>query len=184
MKLSLLALVVGLQAAWMLGTVFQQERRLAEGQLILLETRPVDPRDLLRGDYVILGYDISLVPTASVVPPAPDGVPIEAGSPVFVELRQEGEFHTLHRASLTSLDPDPGNVVLRGRVSSRSWADRGETLLRVQYGLERYYVREGTGNPIGKLTVQVAVARSGNALIKQVFLDGVPYVEAMKLQVP
>ncbi|MBI3416759.1 MAG: GDYXXLXY domain-containing protein, partial [Verrucomicrobia bacterium] len=55
MKLKLLLLVLGLQTAWILAPTFQQERALHEGQLILLETRPVDPRDLLRGDYVTLG---------------------------------------------------------------------------------------------------------------------------------
>ncbi|HEY4984953.1 MAG TPA: hypothetical protein VIJ24_07790 [Verrucomicrobiae bacterium] len=33
-------------------------------------------------------------------------------------------------------------------------------------------LREGTGNPRGKLTVQAVVAASGNAAIKQVFADG------------
>ncbi|HEY8899147.1 MAG TPA: GDYXXLXY domain-containing protein, partial [Chthoniobacterales bacterium] len=32
------------------------------GPRYLLQTRPVDPRDLLRGDYVILGYEISTPP--------------------------------------------------------------------------------------------------------------------------
>jgi uncharacterized membrane-anchored protein len=52
--------------------------------------------------------------------------------------------------------------------------------VHVEYGLERYYVREGTGNPRGKITVQAAVPDSGQAQIKQVFVDGKPYGEAMK----
>lgn len=48
------------------------------------------------------------------------------------------------------------------------------------YGLERYYVREGTGNPRGKLTVEAVVPASGQARIKQVFVDGKPYAKAMK----
>ena len=32
---------------------------LSSGQEVVLQTVPVDPRDLLRGDYVILRYDIS-----------------------------------------------------------------------------------------------------------------------------
>ena len=50
----------------------------------------------------------------------------------------------------------------------------------MEYGLERYYVREGTGNPVGKLTVQAAVPDSGLAKIKAVFVDGKPYAEVMK----
>ena len=54
MKTRLLILVLALQCAWLLGTALVQERALREGTVIRLETRPVDPRDLLRGDYVIL----------------------------------------------------------------------------------------------------------------------------------
>ena len=35
---------------------------LRDGQEILLKVEPVDPRDLLRGDYVRLGYEISRIP--------------------------------------------------------------------------------------------------------------------------
>lgn len=54
MKRNLFILILALQSAWLLGTVFVQERALRAGVVILLETRPVDPRDLLRGDYLIL----------------------------------------------------------------------------------------------------------------------------------
>ena len=65
MKTKLLVLVLALQSAWLLGTAFTQERILRVGQLILLETQPVDPRDLLRGDYVrlndaVLGRQIKI----------------------------------------------------------------------------------------------------------------------------
>ena len=59
MKLKLLALVLGLQVAWILATVTTQELNLRSAPTVLLETRPVDPRDMLRGDYVILSYKIS-----------------------------------------------------------------------------------------------------------------------------
>ena len=51
MKLKLLILILALQTAWILGTVVIQERALTSGKLVMLETRPVDPRDLLRGDF-------------------------------------------------------------------------------------------------------------------------------------
>ena len=35
---------------------------LRAGRDVTLLTRPLDPRDFLRGDYVVLGYDISSVP--------------------------------------------------------------------------------------------------------------------------
>lgn len=38
---------------------FQKERLLSNGQLILLELAPVDPRSLMQGDYMRLRYAIS-----------------------------------------------------------------------------------------------------------------------------
>lgn len=183
MKSKLLLLVVGLQTAWVLGTVTVQERQLAEGQLVLLETRPVDPRDLLRGDYLILGYPIQDVPRAAFSSAATEVLP---GRDVFVELQAAGEFHTVARASTDRFEPAPGNVLVVGKASYPPWRPPGPIQATnlppvfVDYGLGRYYVHEGTGNPGGKLTVQAAVPKSGRPLIKQVFVDGVPYAEAMQ----
>ena len=41
MKLKLLFLVLALQTAWILGTTFVQERALAGGKVVLLETRQI-----------------------------------------------------------------------------------------------------------------------------------------------
>jgi len=179
-KRNLFILVLALQSAWVLYTVATQERALRSGTTILLETRPVDPRDLLRGDYVILNYKISSIPTNLFSPPLTNTLPY--GRPVWVALSPRGEFHELVRASTDCFEAGPGEVMLRAK--SRWW-DGGRTASRevgVEYGLERYFVREGTGNPRGKLTVQAVVPHSGRANIKQVFLDGKPYGEAMKDQ--
>jgi uncharacterized membrane-anchored protein len=175
MKLKLLLLVLALQSAWILGTTFVQERALAGGKVVLLETRPVDPRDLLRGDYVTLSYKISDV---TLTPPVPtNGLP--AGTTVYVALEPRGQFHEVALASTNRMTPTDGQVVLKGR--SRSWWNSAaQKTVRLEYGLERYYVREGTGNPRGKLTVQATVPDSGQARIKEVFVDGKPYAEAMK----
>ena len=43
------------------GFIGIKEFTLKTGREIILETVPVDPRDLFRGDYVILSYGISTV---------------------------------------------------------------------------------------------------------------------------
>ncbi|WP_417887510.1 GDYXXLXY domain-containing protein [Zunongwangia sp.] len=40
-------------------SIIQKEKLLANGQLILLELAPVDPRSLMQGDYMNLRYAIS-----------------------------------------------------------------------------------------------------------------------------
>ena len=177
MKLKFLLLVLALQTAWILATAFVQERALTQGQLILLETRPADPRDLLRGDYVILNYKISDVPMDAFSPPVT--VELPAGRTIYVLLEKRGEFYEVASAATEKLSPAGGQVMLRG-TSQYWWNSAQQKSVRVEYGLERYYVREGTGNPRGKLTVQVSAPASGHGAIKQVFVEGKPYAEAMK----
>jgi uncharacterized membrane-anchored protein len=179
MKYPLLAVIIGLQVVWILGTAFVQEIRLTTGTVIRLETRPVDPRDLLRGDYVILNYAINTVWKDRFVGPAPE----EEQAPektVYVVLAPQGEFHAITRVSLTPLKPGVGEVMMIGKVAKRRWDSSGS--FRVEYGLERYYVPEGTGNPRGRITVDVAVSGNGKASIKQVYIDGRPYSEVMSSQ--
>ncbi len=177
MKLKLLILVLSLQTAWILGTSIFQERALAVGKLVLLETLPVDPRDLLRGDYLILNYKISDVRMDRFPPSQTNGV--AAGKNVYVALQQRGQFYEVVRASTEKLKPEDGEVILKGR-SKDWWNASTQATVHVEYGLERFYVREGTGNPAGKITIQVAVAASGQARIKEAYLNGKPYVQALK----
>ena len=183
MKLKILGLVLALQTAWVISTVFVQERGLATGVTILLETRPVDPRDLLRGDFVILNYEISNVPTDRFQPAITNVV---GGGEVFVALEKKGEFHVVRRAATQPISPAADEVVLKGKCRY-GWDAPFQSRLQpaavtVDYGLERYYMGEGTGNPRGKLTVAVAVPASGRGQIKEVFLDGKPYAAAMRAQ--
>jgi uncharacterized membrane-anchored protein len=166
--------VLAAQTALLLGLILQQELRLAAPVTVLLETAPVDPRDLLRGDYVILNYKISTLRN-DLWDTRPSGSLNQL--PVFISLEQRGEFHEAVQLSATRPTPQPGRIVLTGRIR-----DIGNASARIEYGLERYYVKEGTGNPRGKLTVEVAVSLDGESVIKQVFLDGKPYAEAMRQQ--
>jgi uncharacterized membrane-anchored protein len=177
MKPILLLLVLALQTAWILGTTFVQERALAGGKLVLLETRPVDPRDLLRGDYVTLNYKISDVARRLFSPALTNE--LAPGETVYVALEPHGQFHEVVLASTHRITPEEGQVVLKGHTRSW-WNNAAQATTHLDYGLERYYVREGTGNPRGEITVQAAVPDSGQARIKEVFVDGKPYAQAMK----
>jgi len=178
MKLKLLILVLAAQTAWLLNIVATQEYALAHGKVILLETRRVDPRDLLQGDYLILNYKISDVPVNLFSPPVKKDLPY--GTTVFVALAPgTNRFYEVTRASTNALAPSSGaEIVLRGK-STYAWWNATNTI-HVAYGIERYYVAESTGNPTGKLTVQAIVPASGRPKIKEVFVNGKPYAQAMK----
>ncbi|MFM2400403.1 MAG: hypothetical protein RL341_2560 [Pseudomonadota bacterium] len=177
--------VIALQVLWIAGMAASKEAHLARGPAVLLETRPVDPRDLLRGDYVILNYAISSIERSNIR----GAVPADThGKPVYVVLKQGERFHALAYASFEKPALQAGEVMLKGRAGQARWQRGPENQpedqrpIGVDYGLERFYVAEGTGNPRGEITVQAVVDGSGNALIRNVLIDGVPYAQAMAKQ--
>jgi hypothetical protein len=121
---------------------------LRDGTEVRLAIVPVDPRDLFRGD----------------------------GRAAAV---------AAHRTR----PADPAAVVIQGRVSYVSTSPRradgreacgsgaGCPVVGVEYGIEAYFVPEGEGRAIettekSRLEIVAAVARSGDAAIKRLLLDG------------
>lgn len=160
MKLKLFILVLALQTAWLLATVFQQETMLRNGRLVMLETRRVDPRDLLRGDYLSLNYDISDVPGKLFSPPVTNNLP--PGTPIYVALAPgTNQFYRVSRASMNRFVPETGEMLLAGKSANQWW--NATNSVHISYGIENYFVAEGTGNPAGKLTVQVVITSAARA---------------------
>jgi uncharacterized membrane-anchored protein len=152
---------------------------LRNGQEVLLKVEPVDPRDLLRGDYVRLGYDISNIP-AKMVANAPAGQSWTAAGPIFVRVKKDADgFWNATSASLgkaPAAPPADGEVELRGEVSS-SWTMDENATLRVDYGIERFYLPEGEGLAIERdmrvrsFGILAAVDKNGTPQIKAL-MDG------------
>lgn len=154
------------------------------GQTVLLRARPVDPRHLLRGEYVRLdtpgtrlfpGHDGGARPEGSVpVRVLGDWKP-RRGQIVYVQLERH-QTSGEHEPVTISDGIVDGAVNLRGRVR-RAAADGA---LHVDYGLDAFYVQEGTAKPVeqafveGRLVqMEVAVASSGRARIRTIRIDGV-----------
>ncbi|MSU31105.1 MAG: hypothetical protein EXS25_00295 [Pedosphaera sp.] len=180
MKLRLFLLSLALQTAWVIGTTYQQEYALRVGKTVLLEAELIDPRDLLRGDYLILKYRINSIPVERFLPTV--NANMAEGKNIFVAIAlNTNGFYQVARASTNEFPLLAGEVLLIGKSARGNWISTNS--VQVNYGLERYYVGEGLGNPKGKLTVQAAVPSSSQPIIKQAFLDGTPYAEAMRKQV-
>mgnify|MGYP000738809226 CR=1 FL=1 len=176
-KVMLFGAAVIVQVALLALMVLDRVRILREGTEVTLQTRPVDPRDFLRGDYVVLDYDISQLP-AGPLANQPAQSPI-----VFVKLAPDGngvyQAISVHADAVAVKSPE---VLIRGRVVSgatcgpdnRAFCDR----LRIRYNLESYFVPEGEGRKLEdlrnqrKLMVVAAVTPSGRAAIKRLLVDG------------
>ena len=136
------------------GFVFVQERIVQGGAEVILATRPVDPRDLFRGEYVILRYEIE---QAEMVQAMIENTPDLDTLYVRLEAGQDG-VATVTAVSVAIPDFSSG-VWLTGDVERN----------RVRFpDLEQYFVPEGAGRPIERmrsgLHVQARVL-NGNARV-------------------
>ena len=146
------------------GFVAMKEFTIQTGEEVLLKTVPVDPRDLFRGDYVILSYDISRFETD-------DTTGFDPGRTVYALLDTSEKYAQI--ISLHTQKPD--GLFMKGRLESGF----GDTL-RIAYGIESYFVPENKGYIIEKaqrkgdvdVSVKVAVDSSGNSVITSLLIDG------------
>jgi uncharacterized membrane-anchored protein len=140
------------------------------GKEIRIQTEPVDPRDLLYGDYVILNYDISELSTSLW---KGSGESPESGSRVYVVMQpKSSEADAVYDAAAvygTKPSVTDDQVILRGRVDY-SYDRR----IGISYGIEKYYVPENTGKEledyVGDMTVRISSAPWGQAVIEKLEL--------------
>jgi len=181
-----LLIVLVLQAAALGWMVMDRADLLRTGTEVTLAVVPVDPRDLFRGDYVQLDYDITTLRPAVVGGDADfstnDTIWVVLDTNLAGPARPAGVFR--HRPPAL-----PDRVAIRGRVMSvydgSPPIDDPEgcpspcRTLRVSYGIEQYFVPEGEGRNIenlrddSRVSVVVAVDGNGRAAIKKLLIDGV-----------
>lgn len=148
---------------------------------VVLKTEPVDPRDLFRGDYVILNYEISEIEGTR----AQGFTDLPRNTPIYVLLDTSTETATVKSVHQDLPAINANEAVIRGRFS---WFDGtgpvGETecegcsRLFVHYPIDSYFVPEGTGLELEQyrdaraLGVIVALNDEGDSAIKGLMIEG------------
>lgn len=139
------------------------------GEAVILETAPVDPRDLFRGDYATLNYEISDLTVAGTY---------QDGQRIWVLLEQEGAYHDAVSVHTGVPDVGPGQSCIRGRIA---WADtrsdEGHTRIHIEYGIESFFIPEGAGDPPrdAKVDAVVHVDRFCTGVVTGLLVDGEPW---------
>jgi uncharacterized membrane-anchored protein len=168
-----LAAGICLQLAILVSIIAFRVMLLSTGETVLVRVVPVDPRDLMRGDYVVLSYEFSRIP--------PEGISglgrLEydkqrewLGKTVYVELLPD-EDGRHWRAGVFRLVPPTSGKYIRGTIG------RGQ---RIEYGIESYYVQEGEGRryeqAVGdrKLSAEIAIGANGEAALRKLVIDSAP----------
>ena len=156
----LFAALVAAQVVGLMVFAGVRQTALLQGREVTLQTVPVDPRSLLQGDYAILDYEIAELP--DYLRNLPEG------AVVYVLLEPDGAIW--HAVDYWHEVRPPGDeVYVRGQVNE--WG-------RLDLGIGTYFVPEGTGHIIEgaqDVKVVVAVGERGQAVIKQVLVDGAPF---------
>lgn len=147
--------------------IFSAARTVQVGDRIILQTRPVDPRDLFRGEYVILRYAIENDDKIRAViqgnqnqvlkrAPVPQTDALYVDTPIYVQLRtDERGVASVVKAQVE----EPSQLA--------GWIRGQATASGVRFpSLEQFYVPEGVGKHVEALGAQLHVEisiRNGNA---------------------
>ncbi len=140
------------------------------GKEVTLEVRPVDPRDLLRGDYVIINLAIMQLEKLKIA----GTTDLKPGDRVYVSL--EAGPDGIARAKGISKQRDLTlEHVIAGTVRSVN-----DQEVWVDYGLDAFYVPEGTGREIERLdasriSLVAALHADGRSLPLRLLVDGKPF---------
>ena len=156
------------------------------GRSVTMKVTPVDPRDPFRGEYVRLRTAANSLhvgtaglpgdpPNRVTVQPLSDGLDNPGrGTVVYVQLEPSGTGDYVPVSISTTRAPNKLN--LRGRVT---YATAGSSI-DVDYGLDAFYVQEGTGPIVESalregrnVQIEVAIASSGQSRIRGLMVDGV-----------
>ncbi len=153
-------IAVAAQIALMLIGLVSPLAVMITGTKAYLETAPVDPRALFRGDYVILGYAVG----QGLVEPAMVAEAKRTGEPVYVTVTTDRPAR-LVAVGLERPHPGPDEVCLVGRL--RRFGAAG-TVDFPQ--IAQYFVPEGEGRELerqvgGNLLAEVRVSRRCNAVL-------------------
>ncbi|MER9302559.1 GDYXXLXY domain-containing protein [Mesorhizobium sp. M0293] len=179
-RLVISALVLALvQIGFLSWIIAGRAAILRNGKDVLLKVEPIDPRDLLRGDYIILGYEISRIPVKMIADIPPDKFSSD-DTPIVVRLKKGADGYWQPTMAWLGKAPTPATADeadISGHVAE-GWDLRGEAAtIAPDYGIERFYLPEGEGMAIQNdmrvrpFGIRLALAGDGTAQIKAL-VDG------------
>ncbi len=159
-----------LLTAMLASMVWKRIALLQNGQEVVLKTAPVDPRDLLRGYYVRLSYDISRINIHDL----PDSTNLQKGfrrhMPIYVTLRpgEDGFWsavavhHTMPAAKPALDSTSRRTITIRGRVRYANCPTRRSSGLRdkceifIRYGIEKFFAQKSRARKLEDFSRQTS----------------------------
>jgi uncharacterized membrane-anchored protein len=105
--------------------IYQRERLLSDGRIVLLRLSPVDPRSLMQGDYMRLNFEVAdqAFPAIAATPKADGNIVVLVDPQGIARFRRFGDGRPL----------GPGEIALRYRVRAG----------RPSFATDAYFFEEG-----------------------------------------
>ncbi|MBU1710884.1 MAG: GDYXXLXY domain-containing protein [Proteobacteria bacterium] len=177
MRRTFVILAIALQVVILAVMALEREYIVRYGTEVYLRTAPIDPRDIFRGDYVRLSYEISNISLRQAQGSLADKkMEKPKGSKVYAVIIP-GEDGIAGLQHITNTRPDDG-LFVKGRLSY-PWRPKttNNNALSIKYGIEAYFVEQGKGlemeNKRGSRTgiqipleMKVAIGTNGTPVIK------------------
>jgi len=128
-------LIICLQVLLLFGIIGYREYWIATGDKVVLKTMPVDPRDIFRGDYVNLTYEITnlLLDSQSQ---KPDFLP---GQSIYVNFDTAADG-TSFAASVSKEQPASGRFI-QGRVRNEYVESKWNMTFQDDNGVKREFIQ-------------------------------------------
>jgi uncharacterized membrane-anchored protein len=159
------------QFAVLAGMIFFYQAIVIGGTEVVLKTVPIDPRDILRGQYVALRYDISTLKSNDCSASDCLGYKFPpTGDTLYVSLKNRGGIWEANGAS--------GNKPFSGVFIKGTVVNIYGSQVNVKYGIESYFVSPDKATELeaavrrGILLMKVVVDGEGNAVVRGVFDNG------------
>jgi len=152
----LLIIAIVLQLGFVSYQAISNEHLLRTGAPIKLQIAPIDPRSMMQGDYVTLSYSASAPPPSVLTK-------LRETTAHNVKIVLEPDADGVHQFNrlYASVEPlEPNEVIINGRWDG--WN-------AVHYGIETYFVPEGTGVDVQREArfAYARVSSSGNAILER-----------------
>ncbi len=162
--------------------IYAKEKIISKGTVYKFDLQPVDPLDLFRGKYIDLRFSSTIVEI-----PAED---MEEGDYrqrqiVFAELDTDSlGYARISKVQLSRPENASDYLEVEGRKYDNKW--------HLSFPFDRFYMEESKAFPAEKLyqrsvrernemdAYALIAVRNGQAVIKDVEIDGVPIHEAVR----
>jgi uncharacterized membrane-anchored protein len=127
----------------LLGMCISPLYTMLTGEDMVLQTKPLDPSDLFRGDYVTLQYEAEEVPISLVDKAVVSRLQDQGGQfDVIVLMEKKDGVHTPIKVSLEK--PDKG-IFLKGTINYIDKDNQGQEIAFIEYNLDKYFLEDNTG---------------------------------------